>query len=168
MEPKVEITHLSWREGGDEDCPWLRVNATFRIPHSDELDDWNYDWVYNLFKSGSKEFTQVPDIGDPEEYERKNQEDWENFFSKSKEERKIPIPVVPYRKVWTYSDPILTHIEKFDTFHFHEYIADSVVTRSILVELEHYRLHGELPSNYRAVDGQIIYKHLVCLFSYWD
>ena len=59
-------------------------------------------------------------------------------------------------------------IEKFDTFWFREWIADSSVTRAILDEIDYYQLFGKLKSVYRHSDVGIILQHLRTLHSYWD
>lgn len=69
---------------------------------------------------------------------------------------------------WTYHDPSLVYLEKFDTFWLRECVSDCPVTRSIIEELSHYKETGKLLHKYRFTDGSVILRHLKTLDAYWD
>jgi len=69
---------------------------------------------------------------------------------------------------WTYADPFLVYLEKFDTFWYRDYIADCAVTRAVLSELSHFKDTQSLKDTYRFTEGSIILRHIETLHKYWD
>jgi len=141
-----------WFREDPTDCPYLIVNCCFRITPDDE----SFAWA--RAKAESEEYTQVLTIDDPKRYEAWiTREKWD-FFSNYD----------GYGRAWTHNDAPWYYIEKFDTFWFRGWIADSSVTRAILSELKYYKNHGSLPSVYRSMEDGIILQHLQTLGRYWD
>ena len=143
-----------WFYNEPRDCPFIIVNCCFRI-HDDE-DEGN--WSSLRAKSEAEEYQQVLTIDDPERYEK-----WlmgVGWEFKTKYDG--------YGRAWTHHDCPWHYIEKFDCFHFREWIADCGPTRAIISELEHYKEHGKLPSVYRTLESEIVLSHLRALQSYWD
>jgi hypothetical protein len=143
-----------WFEGGTRSCPYAICNVVFRCDRSQEVHE---DFTWQQAKAWSEEYTQKLTIDDPERYE-----DWLlNHWDLNK-------GYDGYGKAWVHGEPPWQYIEKFDVFHFREWIADSTVTRAIIAELQHYKDHGRLPSVYRTVESSIILSHLRTLHEYWD
>jgi hypothetical protein len=140
-----------WFDGGKIACPYLILNVVFRV----EKDEDTFIW--ERAKGMAEEYQKVLTIDDPERYE-----DWIcNHWDLTK-------GYDGYGRAWAHQDPPWQYIEKFDVFHFREWIADSTVTRAIISELQHFKDHGELPSVYRSVEEGIILTHLESLQRYWD
>ena len=144
-----------WFEGGTRPCPYLIVNCVFKCDRSEDLHE---DFAWNQAKAWSEDYRQVLTIDDPERYERWLMGDGWDFRTSYN----------GYGKAWTHDDPPWRYIEKFDSFHFREWIADCGPTRAVIAELEYYKEHGCLPSVYRTVESSIILSHLRTLSEYWD
>jgi hypothetical protein len=130
------------------EVPFLTVNATFRITDDEHL--------LERTKADSENYRQTLTIDDPERLESFLLSDvWDSRYD-------------GYKMAWTHNDPIFVYLEKFDTFWFRQFVADSTVTRAILSEIQHYRDHGTLPSVYRHAEEYIIVSHFACLDRYWD
>jgi hypothetical protein len=144
-----------WFNGEPRDCPYIIVNCCFQI--KDDKEEGN--WSSGRAKAEAENYREVLTIDDPKRYEDwlMGPDGW-NFSSRYD----------GYGRAWTPQDCPWQYIEKFDTFHFREWIADCGPTRSIIRELEYYKEHGELPSVYRALESEIILSHLRALQSYWD
>ena len=84
--------------------------------------------------------------------------DWANWANNQPEKQ----------RVWTYDDPLWHYKEKFDVFHFREWVADCTVVRAALQELRLYQTEGSVRSVYRTTDEEIVLKHLETIQSYWD
>jgi hypothetical protein len=69
---------------------------------------------------------------------------------------------------WTYAEPHLVYLEKFDTFWYRDYISDCSVTRAALDEISYYKDNQKFRDVYRFIDGSILYKHIATLNRYWD
>ena len=69
---------------------------------------------------------------------------------------------------WTYADPFLIYLKKFDTFWYRDYISDCAVTRAVLSELSHFKDTQSLRDTYRFTDSSIILRHVETLHKYWD
>ncbi len=159
----LEITSLrtdyrvteGWFEGEPRDCPYIIVNCCFRI-HNDKEEG---NWSFLRAKAETESYRKVLTIDDPERYEKwlMSPDGW-SFSSKYN----------GYSRAWTHQDCPWQYIEKFDTFHFREWIADCGPTLAIIQELEYYQQHGKLPSVYRTLESEIILSHLRALQSYWD
>jgi len=133
-----------------EDVPYTIINVTFRIegdPHYKESA-----------KSEAEDFRKSLTIDDPERYENFLL-NWDFNFNRSYD---------GFGRAWVLQDPLWQYIEKFDTFWFREWIADSPVTRAIISELEYFAQHNKLKSVYRHADECIILSHLRTLSRYWD
>jgi hypothetical protein len=144
-----------WFEGGTKSCPYIILNVVFRC---DRSDDYHEDYTWCQAKAWSEDYTQKLTIDDPERYEAwLMRESWD-----------LETKYDGYGKAWVHGDPPWRYIEKFDCFHFREWIADSTVTRAVISELQHYKEHGHLPSVYRTVESSIILSHLRTLETYWD
>lgn len=159
--PSLEILNLrvDYRESESPE-PWPNVkyaivNCVFKCRRSDNYDT---DFAWAQAKAFSEEYRKVLTIDDPKRYEKWIMRDSWNLHSKYD----------GYGRAWTHEDPTWRYIEKFDVFHFREWVADCSVTRAIIAELEHYRTHGKLPSVYRSTDECIILSHLRTIHSYWD
>jgi len=147
----LTITNLRVDERKGEVVPYLIINCCFRVdPESHD----GYLWAQA--KGDSEEYRQVLTIDDPEKYEA-SLLTWDYTT-------RYP----GYGRAWTHQDPVWEYIEKFDTFHFKEWVADCPVTRAIINDLEHYKTHGMLPTVYRTIDEGIILQHLRSLQAYWD
>lgn len=132
-----------------QDVPYCIVNATFRITDDEHL--------WERTKVESEEYRQVLTIKSPEDYEEalKN---WDLTFKNGYD----------YGRAWTHNESPFVYLEKWDTFWFREWVADSTVTRAIIAELEHFREHGKLPSVYRHAEEYIVISHFHALERYWD
>lgn len=183
MEPKreIEILDLSWRafsSGGGQlneegfwrwpAVPYLIVNCVFRCDPG---------YYRDKALGRSKDYRQVIVTGSPEEEEaafvarfdehvaatEKDPEldplgEWVDWANKQPEKQ----------RVWTYDDPLWHYIEKFDVFHFREWVSDCPVTRAALQELRLYQIDGDTGSVYRSTEEEIVLKHLETISSYWD
>ena len=132
------------------DVPYFICNATFRI-----TDD---EYLLERAKADASEYQKVLTIDDPERYEKHLLED--NFLTSPGYDG--------FGKSWVREEPPFYFIEKFSTFWFRGWCADSPVTRAIIAELEHYKEHGKLPSVYRHAGEYIILSHFWALDRYWD
>lgn len=132
------------------DVPYLIVNATFRVNEDEHL--------FERTKAEASEYSSVLTVDDPERYETwlANQCGFDQFRYDG------------YGRAWTRQDPPFYYLEKFETFWFRQWIADSSVTRAILGELTHFKQHGKLPSVYRHAEEYIILSHFHCLDRLWD
>ena len=110
-----------WFNGEPTDCPYIIVNCCFRVEQEEE----NWSWL--RAKSESEEYQRVLTIDDPERYENWLMGDGWNLETKYD----------GYGRAWTHHDCPWRYIEKFDTFHFREWIADCGPTRAIIQELEY-------------------------------
>ena len=137
-----------------EDVPYAIVNCTFKIPRRTEDDERTWQRA----KAESEDYQSVLTIDDPKKYE-----EWIFRQDFSLNER-----YGGYGRAWTHNDCPWQYLEKFDTFWFREWVADSPVTRAIINELDYYRFFNKLPSVYRHVDECIIQSHLRALQGYWD
>ena len=132
-----------------QDFPYIICNATFRITDDKHL--------FERTKAECEDYRQVLSIESPELYE-KWLEDWDLNFENGYD----------YKRVWIHNESPFVYLEKFNTFHFREWIADTAVTRTIIAELEHYKDFGKLPSVYRHAEEYIIISHFHALDRYWD
>jgi hypothetical protein len=134
-----------------EDVPFLCVNATFRITEDEPL--------FERTKAETREFSRVLTVDDPERYWNwlVRPDGW-NFSSKYE----------GYGRAWIHNDAVFNYLEKFQTFHFREFVADSTVTRSIITELEFFKHNGRLPSVYRHAEEYVVISHFHCLDRMWD
>jgi hypothetical protein len=73
-----------------------------------------------------------------------------------------------WSKGWTPNDPVWTYLEKFDTFHFREFIAWTTATKAILNELFYYKSTGEFLDLYRCTPDSTVLHHIRALSTYWD
>jgi len=161
---KLKITSLridsrksELNANGGGDVPYLMVNATWKfVPCDDDTPEDSF--LYNIARGEAEDYHKVLTIESPESYE-KWLLNWDFNFDSSYE---------GYKHCWTQKEGAWQYIEKFDTFWFREWIADSVVTKALLNEIVYYKSVGEMLSKYRTVDGQIILKHFSTLHSYWD
>jgi hypothetical protein len=132
------------------DVPYIILNACFKITDDEHL--------LERTKAEAEEYRSVLTVDDPERYETwiANQCGFDQFRYDG------------HGRAWTHQDPPFYYIEKFQTFWFRQWIADSTVTRAIIAELEHYKEHGKLPSVYRHDEAYIITSHFHCLDRLWD
>ena len=134
----------------EESIPYLIVNACFKIEDDEHL--------FERTKAECEDYRSVLTVDDPKKYE-----EWlldQDFsFSKTYE---------GYGRAWTHNDIHFHYIEKFNTFLFREWVADSTVTRAIISELQYYKENGRLPSVYRHAEEYIVMSHFQCLDRYWD
>ena len=133
----------------EQDVPFLVINACFKITH-DEL-------LWERTKAECEEYRQVLTVESPEHYE-KALENWDLTFKNGYD----------YGRAWTHQESPFVYIEKFDTFWFRQWVADSLPTRAIIQELEFYQDNGRLPSVYRHAEEYIVISHFHALERYWD
>jgi len=135
-----------------QDVPFLVINACLKIENDEHL--------FERTKAECEDYRSVLTIDDPERYES-------HLMSTAGFEGLLRYD--GFGRAWTHNEEGPFHyIEKFQTFWFRQWIADSPVTRSIIAELEHYKQHGKLPSVYRHAEEYIIMSHFACLDRYWD
>ena len=181
MSNEVHILDLSWRarsSGGGQlqedgnwrwsSVPYLIVNCVFRC-------DPGYYKEKALGRS--RNYRQVVVTGTPEEEERNFQIQLEEHLIARESQESLDVLAdwvnrvnrqPEPKRVWTYDDPLWHHIEKFDVFHFREWVADCTVVRAALQELRLYQTEGGVKSVYRTTDEEIVLKHLETIQSYWD
>ena len=134
---------------------YLIVNATWKITQDDAEED---SYLFGIAKAEAEEYGKVLTIESPEDYESWLKT-WDLNFQTG---------YPGYKNCWTHRDCPWRYIEKFQTFHFREWIADSVVTQALLNEIVYYKVTGEMLSKYRTIPGQIILEHFQTLGRYWD
>ena len=132
-----------------QDVPYLIVNSCFKIE-----DD---ECLYERTKAECEDYQKVLTIKSPEDYEE-FLANWDLTFENGYD----------YDRAYIHQGAPYVYIEKFQTFHFRQWIADSTVTRSIIAELQYFKEHGKLPSVYRHAEEYIIMSHFNCLDRYWD
>ena len=130
--------------------PFLGINATFKIEDDEHL--------FERIKAESENYRSVLTIDDPVKYEEWLMGAGWDFKTKYS----------GYGRAVAFNDPVFVYLEKFRTFWFREWIADSPVTCAIIAELEYYKQHGKLPSVYRHAEEYIVLSHFHCLGRYWD
>jgi hypothetical protein len=135
--------------------PYLIVNATWKITQDGDNES---DYLFDVAKAEAEEYGKVLTIESPEDYEEWLT-NWDFNF-----ETGYP----GYKHCWTHRECPWHYIEKFDTFHFREWIADSAVTLALLNEIVYYKATGTMLSEYRTIPGQIILEHFQTLGRYWD
>ena len=156
----ITITHLSWREkvtppvGPWPAVPYIIANICWKV--TPDGDDDIY--THKSFLSATEDYNQVPTLDDPVKFDEfiESNLGLGNFRYPGMEGRYIF-----NEKKWHY-------LEKFGTFWSREWVADCLVTRAVLRELEIYQKLGKFPSVYRGVDSHIIYQHIDTLQRYWD
>jgi hypothetical protein len=132
-----------------KDIPFAIVNICFRVTDDEHL--------LELAKAEASEYSRVLTITSPEKYEAALA-NWDLTFKNGYD----------FVRAWTIKDPVFLYLEKFQTFHFREWIADTLPTKMMLWELQYYKENGKLPSVYRHTDECIILQHLRSLRGYWD
>jgi hypothetical protein len=132
-----------------QDVPFAIANICFKI-----IDD---EHLFERTKAEASEYSSVLTIASPEDYEAALA-NWDLTFKKGYD----------FGRAWTTQDPPFYYLEKFSTFWFREWIADSLPTKMMLWELQYYKENGKLPSVYRHTDECIILQHLRSLQGYWD
>lgn len=140
-----------------DDVNYIIVNSTFKIEDNDNL--------HKMARSDSEQWKKTLTIDDPEKFDQ-----WCDYtYTQDNIDDSLNGPTYPgYSRSWIINDPPWQYIEKFNTFHFREWIADSSVTRAILNEILYYKDHGTFPNRYRSTDDWILLKHFMTLGSYWD
>jgi hypothetical protein len=111
-----------------------------------------------MAKAEAEEYGKVLTIESPEDYE-----EWLTTWDFNFE-----TGYPGYKHCWTHRECPWHYIEKFDTFHFREWIANSTVTQALLNEIVYYKATGTMLSEYRTIPGQIILEHFQTLGRYWD
>lgn len=181
MSNEIHILDLSWRarsSGGGQltekgfwrypSVPYLIVNCVFKCEPG-----------YYMEKAlgRSKDYRQVIVTGTPEEEERAFQAQFEESMLTEESDEGYDFLAdwvnranrePQKQRVWTYDDPLWHYKEKFDVFHFREWVADCTVVRAALQELRLYQTEGSVKSVYRTTDEEIVLKHLETIQSYWD
>jgi hypothetical protein len=153
----LQITSLSTRyrvtpQGNlwEQDVPFIAVNATLKIEDDEHL--------FERTKTECQEYLETLTIDDPKKYEEFLL-NWDFNYSSKYD---------GWGRAWIHNESPFVYIDKFSTFWFRDYVADSTVTRAIIAELEHYKEHGTLPSVYRHAEEYIIISHFHALDRYWD
>ena len=133
-----------------QDVPFAIVNLCFKI-----IDDEHF---LKSTKAEAEDYRSVLSIDDPKRYETFLL-NWDTNWSSKYD---------GYGRAWIHNERPYNYIEKFNTFHFREWIADTLPTKMMLWELQYYKENGKLPSVYRHTDECIILQHLRSLQGYWD
>jgi hypothetical protein len=158
MTLKITSLRIDKRNSNNESyggpLSYLIVNATWKITQD---GDGESSYLFDIAKAEANEYGKVLTIESPEDYE-KWLGNWDLNFENG----------YPYKYCWTHRDCPWHYIEKFQTFHFREWIAHSVVTQALLNEIVYYKATGEMLSKYRTMPGQIILEHFQTLGRYWD
>lgn len=157
----ITITHLSWREkitpavGPWPEVPYLIANICWKVTPDGDDD------IYTLksFLSATEDYAVVPTIDDPAKFV-------EHIASNCGFDIFKTYPGIEKRSI--FNEKKWHYLEKFETFWAREWVADCLVTRAVLQELEIYQKLGKFPSVYRGVDSHIIYQHIDTLQRYWD
>jgi len=159
MTLKITSLRIDRRKSSNDsyggELSYFIVNATWKITQDDAEGD---SYLFDMAKAEAEEYGKVLTIESPEDYQ-KWLLNWDFNFDKS---------YPGYKHCWTHRDCPWYYIEKFNTFHFREWIADSVVTQALLNEIVYYKATGEMLSKYRTIPGQIILEHFQTLGRYWD
>lgn len=132
-----------------QDVPYLIVNACLKIKDDEHL--------FERTKAETEDYRSVLTIESPESYE-KFLTRWNFTFEKGYD----------YGRAYIHQESPFVYIEKYETFWFRQWIADSTVTRTIVAELEYFKKHGKLPSVYRHAEEYVVMSHFSCLDRYWD
>jgi hypothetical protein len=133
-----------------QEVPFLTVSATFRITDDEPL--------FERTKAESEDYRSVLTIDNAGLYE--------SFLLNACGFGQFEYD--GFGRAITFNDPVFVYLEKFSTFTFREYVADSTVTRAIIAELQYYKDHGKLPSVYRHAEEYIVISHFHSLDRYWD
>ena len=156
----ITITHLSWREkitppvGPWPAVPYIIANICWKVT-PDEDDDI---YTHKSFLSATEDYTVVPTLDDPVKFDEFIESNCGFDFAL--------YPGIEKRSI--FNDKKWRYLEKFDAFWMREWVADCLVTRAVLRELETYHKLGKFPSVYRGVDAHIMYQHIDTLQRYWD
>ena len=158
----IKITHLGVRAKVSENdsyggpVPYAVVNATWKfLPSEDEHETC----LKEMAIAETKEWHKVLTIDDPERYNK-----WiEEICDFSLENR-----YDGYGKSWAGQECPWVYLEKFDTFHFREWVSWTTTTKAVLNELFYYKSTGEFLDLYRCVTDSTVLKHFRTLYSYWD
>ena len=157
----ITITHLSWRErvtppvGPWPAVPYLITNICWKVTPDGDDD------IHTLksFFNATENYSEVPTIDDPAKFEA---------FVESNGVFDLFANYPGVERRYIFNDRKWVYLEKFSTFWSREWVADCLVTRAVLRELEIYQKLGKFPSVYRGVDEHIIYQHIDTLQRYWD
>jgi hypothetical protein len=159
MTLKITSLRIDRRDSNNEsyggELSYLIVNATWKITQDGD-DESSY--LFDMAKAEANEYGKVLTVESPEDYEY-----WMLNWDLN-----LDNGYPRYKHCWTHRDCPWYYIEKFETFHFREWIADSVVTQALLNEIVYYKVTGEMLSKYRTLPGQIILEHFQTLSRYWD
>lgn len=159
----IKITHLDVRARVSENdsyggpVPYAAVNATFKFLPTDE-DDFE-TCLKDSAVAEAEDYHKIITIDDPKKYLHWIETECDFSFEKSYD---------GWGSGYAPSEPAWTYLEKFDTFHFREWIAWTTATKAILNELFYYRSTGEFMDLYRCVPDSVVLKHFRTLHSYWD
>lgn len=170
MEQDPQILHLSYREStSDSEYKWLRVNIVFKV-----LDE--HDKIVCDAESSEWTKTSLWEVEDPEKIylhflntRMKWSEPDENGTTTL--EKWITEPEYDIsdkkRNGWESNfDQLLTKIDKFDVYRYHDYVEDNPATRGALKMLEDLKQEGKNTS--RFVDFSMLIRSLRVLNTFWD
>ena len=159
----IKITHLDVKaKVSPEDSyggpvPYAIVNATWKfLPSEDEHETCLKDSAI----AEAEDYHKVLILDDPKRYEKWLETECDFPLEKSYD---------GWSKGWApQTDCPWTYLEKFDTFHFREWIAWTTTTKAILNELFYYRSTGEFLDLCRCTTDSTVLKHFRTLSQYWD
>ena len=159
----IKITHLDVKaKVSPEDSyggpvPYAIVNSTFKfLPSEDNHETYLKDSAI----AEAEAYHKVLILDDPDRYEKWLETECDFSLERSYD---------GWGKGWSpQSDCPWVYLEKFDTFHFREWIAWTTTTKAILNELFYYKSTGEFMDLYRCVPDWMVLKHFRTLQSYWD
>jgi len=152
---QITIRELSARPGKSVGVPFVVVNCVFTCEDG---------YFHSKAMGNTVDYHQVLVSGSPEEEAKIMDRLFEQEGSFIDRINSMP----PRNKVWTYNDPYLTHIPKFDVFWLREWVADCPVTKAILEDLFEYQTTGKFSVPYRSADEEIVLKMLRTLSLFWD
>ena len=150
-------TRVSPKDSYGGPVPYAVVNATWKfLPSEDDHETYLKDSAI----AEAEDYHKVLILDDPERYKKWLETECDFSFEKSYD---------GWSKGWTpQMDCPWRYLEKFDSFHFREWIAWTTTTKAILNELFYYRSTGEFMDLCRCTTDSTVLKHFRTLSQYWD
>jgi len=170
MEQNPQILHLSYRESSsDSEYKWLKVNIVFKV--FDEHERFSCDAEASEYTK-----TYLWEVEDPEVIHLhflNTKMEWSEADEKGLTTLKDFVTDPQYdiahlkRSGWQSNfDQLLTKIEKFDVYRYHDYVEDNPATRGALKLLEELKENGSNGS--RFVPFSTLTRSLRALHLFWD
>lgn len=141
----IKVTSLDVRkypDGRKSKVPFMIVNMTMKA------DDGLYR---SLLESKSSEFTKTFIIKDKDIGAFRETYDWSLV-----------------EEAWTYDDPLITYIDKFDVFWLRLWVSLCPLTEIAINEIRTFKETGVFPGPYRAEDSNVLIKYIESLIAFID